>query len=412
MSGPKRCVAMLMFGLLAAALPGCGNLMVSVDVLDPQYVKAEIADDSLRKAHREIIHAQPGDLRAKLDKNFKAYQAAVIDLANSYERHAASLPDPDSTRSLTQAAQSHKIAISSGSIPAEVTKQGGLIEGLAQGIREASAAAKWSGLGPIPTAPRSMLADFLSQQKKIVVAQESDVLELQRDVAKIKAAAAATAKANGAASSVVTAAATTPKEVETKQQTALGAARRSIIEGAELSNTEYAYVVAQADPGLWKSYNVATGSGTFGDVDVVIRMNSTADFSVKGMRFDASTVAQVASKVLTQSVVLGAQMAGVPVSNTSVGAGTGSKDGGEALASASANLNTLEQTLATREALIDARKTAARVLARSLLGVVPQMKSAGLASKGKDDPDRAALHQSIRSTLDALKPQLSLQTLQ
>ena len=50
-----------------------------------------------------------------------------------------------------------------------------------------------------------------------------------------------------------------------------------------------------------------------GNVNIAIRMSPSGNFTLKGMTLDPSAVAQVAAKVGTQSIMLAAQMAGVPV---------------------------------------------------------------------------------------------------
>ena len=160
---------------------------------------------------------------------------------------------------------------------------------------------------------------------------------------------------------------------------------------------------------LWASnFNRAFASGTFGNSDMVIRLNSTADFSVKGMLFDASKVAQVASKVMTQAVLIGTQMAGVPVSSAS----TGTSTGGDALSKASADLAAAEGAIARRQALVASQRDAMRSLARTILGSAQPLESEALKGKGKDDPVRAPMHKAIDDSFTALKPLLSMQDLQ
>jgi molecular chaperone GrpE (heat shock protein) len=126
------------------------------------------------------------------------------------------------------------------------------------------------------------------------------------------------------------------------------------------------------------------------------------------MHFDASTVAQVASKVMTQSLLLGAQMAGVPVATGT----SGTQTGGDALPSKSAELASLEQSLAQREAIGEAQRSAVRAAARTILAVTPQLESGDMMAEPKENETRKALHNSVESTINELKTQLTLQNLQ
>lgn len=390
-----------------AALVGCGQLRVKVDVLDPQYVRGEIGDEALRKTYRRILAASPGDLANQVVANYRVYQREVEELAKRYETLAKSFPEAQA-RSLVASANDLRQAASGGSILEGVMRQASVIEDKAQEVREAAATSRWTGRGPLPETIRAKLVELDAESKKLAVIQQKDLRELAIDSRRIAARAA---QAPGAPASPAPRqqADAALKAAEAQERIVQAVAQRSIAQGSELTHTEYAYVVASAKPELWsEKYNEAVGSGTFGNVDVVIRMNSTADFSVKGMRFDASTVAQVASKVLTQSLLVGAQMAGVPVAAASAG----TSSGGDALSKSSADLASLEQTLTNRQALTDAQRSAIRAAARAILGVAPQLETGDLKTKPKNDDARATLHESVLSTFNALKPQLELQGLQ
>jgi hypothetical protein len=263
------------------------------------------------------------------------------------------------------------------------------------------------------------------EQVNNVTALKANVDTAARNASKAKAASAAlaareaapaaraeaAAAAAAAQSSAASAAALAPSLSAVQQQAAaaVAASRRSIIQDGSLAATEFAYVVANAPETLWKTdFNRAYASGTLGNVDIVIRMNSTADFSVKGLLFDASKVAMVASKVITQSVLLGAQMSGVPVPTAS----TGTASGGDALSRSSADLASADVVLAKRQALLDAQKDAIRSLARSMLAAAPDLAAAPLKDRKPTDPERAALQDGISSSANALRPLLLMQDFQ
>ncbi len=61
-----------------------------------------------------------------------------------------------------------------------------------------------------------------------------------------------------------------------------------------------AYYVAAAPKQFWATqYNKAVGKGQGGGTDIVVKLNDTADFTIKGMVFDARSTANLISKVGT-----------------------------------------------------------------------------------------------------------------
>ena len=380
---------------LAALLSGCGQLAVRVDVLDPEHVRQESTEEGLRKLYREIVTAQNGELAARVDRNFAIYQREVIKLAKSYDDVARKLQDPRGD-ALKEVANGLRMGVTSGVVQSDVSRHGNTMETLAQGVRELGVTLKWSGRDAVPAELRERLAGFEAEDKKLQLLQLRELRVLLNDGRKVSAL-------------IGSAAAPEVKAAADQAAVVASVSQRSIIQDGSLAATEYAYLVARAPEHLWAiNFNRAFASGNFGNVDVVIRLNSTADFSVKGMLFDASKVAQVASKVLTQSILVGAQMAGVPTAT----AGTGTQTGGDALSKSSADLATAEAAIAKRQALAESQRSAARALAHTILGSAMPLESPALAGKGKDDPGRSPMHKAIDDSLVALKPLLSMQDLQ
>lgn len=380
---------------MAALLSGCGQLAVRVDVLDPEHVRQESTEEGLRRLYREIVGAQNGELAARVDRNFANYQREVIKLAKSYDDVARKLQDPRGD-ALKEVANGLRMGVTSGVVQSDVSRHGDTMEALAQAIRELGVTLKWSGRGVVPAELRERLANFEAEDKKLQLLQQRELRVLLNDGRKVSAL-------------IGSAAAPEVKAAADQAAVVASVSQRSIIQDGSLAATEYAYLVARAPEHLWASnFNRAFASGNFGNVDVVIRLNSTADFSVKGMLFDASKVAQVASKVLTQSILVGAQMAGVPTATAS----TGTQTGGDALSKSSADLATAEAAIAKRQALAESQRGAARALARTILGSAMPLESPALAGKGKDDPGRSPMHKAIDDSLVALKPLLSMQDLQ
>ena len=392
---------------LVALLSGCGQLAVRVDVLDPEHVRQAISEERLRRLYREIVNAQNGELAARVDRDFAKYQHEVIKLAASYDEVARKLQDGRGD-ALKAVANGLRAGVSAGVVLADVSRHGSAMESSAQTIRELGATLKWSGQGTVPTEMRERLTNFEVEDRRLQSLQQRELRVLLNDGRKLS-------DMISAPQPVAAGAAPVPPASEIKAAAdqaalvALASQQRSIIQDGSLAATEYAYLVARAPDHLWaNNFNRAFASGTFGNVDVVIRLNSTADFAVKGMLFDATKVAQVASKVLTQSILVGAQIAGLPVPTASANTQTG----GDALSKSSADLATAEATIAKRLALVESQRGAARSLARTIIGSALPLESAAMSGKDKDDPDRVPLHKAIDDSLAALKPLLTMQDLQ
>ncbi|MFN6992895.1 MAG: hypothetical protein ACK4PH_01755 [Aquincola tertiaricarbonis] len=406
-----RRIALIALLGCAALLSGCGQLNVRVDVLDPEHVRGEMADERLRKLYREVMAAQPGEFAASMDAQAGAYTQAMLKLAAQIDELGKKLGGtPGAALQSTAAGQIE--VLKSGTPAALASSQGTLAENLAQDLRDSSEATRWGGRVAAPATVREQLLALEAAVKAPRVQQGNELRELKRSVGRFTALVNPPVPAAVAPAAAASAAAIAPQAKATADLTAAVAAvvnQRSIIGDGSLAATEFAYVVARAPDNLWATnFNRAFASGTFGNSDIVIRLNSTADFSVKGMLFDASKVAQVASKVMTQAVLIGTQMAGVPVSAAS----TGTPTGGEALSKSSADLATAEAALAKRQALVASQRDAMRSLARVILGSATQLESDAIKGKGKDDPTRAPMHKAIDDSFTALKPLLSMQDLQ
>lgn len=413
----KTALLLVMTGALAA----CGTINVSIDVLDPEHVRAEMSEVSVRKLHREIVAAQPDAYAKQVDIRFRSFKTEVELLADKVRKTADALPVAQRPPVTAAADNLVKGVLPTGDYAQRAYSAGQKLEGLAQKVRDESARLRFDGQQQMPPEVRALLQDFRAtesanrvEQVQFVRAAETNLRYRVAFAADAAAKAAANAAPAAAASAVeastanaVTAATAAPAAAVVAQaNVAAAVASRSIIGDGSLAATEFAYVVANAPDNLWKGdFNRAYASTKMGNSDMVIRLNSTADFSVKGLLFDASKVAQVASKVLTQTVLVGAQMAGVPVPTAS----TGTQSGGDALSKSSSDLAAADAVLAAREANAAAQKSAVRSLARSLISANQQLASAALATKPPADADRAAIHAGIDNTVASLKSILSLQ---
>lgn len=108
---------------------------------------------------------------------------------------------------------------------------------------------------------------------------------------------------------------------EQAKQNVEAAKLTSVVGGGRLLNelTE-AFFVTRAPASAWAPhYNRAVAEGQMGNMSVAVKMNDTADFSIKGMVFDGRATAQLMSKIGTQTVAVIARAYGAPISIGSAG---------------------------------------------------------------------------------------------
>jgi hypothetical protein len=100
-----------------------------------------------------------------------------------------------------------------------------------------------------------------------------------------------------------------------RQQYATVAQQTLIGGGVLLHSRDEAYFVTSAPEIYWaRNYNKALGQGETGSTDVVLKLNDTGDFTVKGFVFDVRSTADMVKKVGTSALSLIASAYGAPVS--------------------------------------------------------------------------------------------------
>ena len=138
---------------------------------------------------------------------------------------------------------------------------------------------------------------------------------------------------------------------DAKAEAMVERAVKSILPGEGLGQTRYAYAVKAAPATAWKTtYDKAEASADLGNTDIAIKLDSSGVFTIKGMQFDPSTIATVASKVSTQALLLATQIAGVPLS--------GGPDNGGALLDATNAQAAGDTTMLIRAAQAEAHEDA------------------------------------------------------
>jgi hypothetical protein len=95
---------------------------------------------------------------------------------------------------------------------------------------------------------------------------------------------------------------------------AAAAPLHSLIGEDGLFRSAEAYAVVAADDSMWtEKFDDSRALAFFGDVNVALKMETRGSFTVKGLSFDPSEIARVASRVVTQTLVAATQPASLAV---------------------------------------------------------------------------------------------------
>lgn len=391
-------LAMLALGALSA----CAKLQVRVDVADGAEVRRALAAEAAEEDLLHFVIQSDADLRVQTAALKADVDAAFDALAEYYAARAENYPatgELAEVRSdLLGSARDYR---GTSTAEAEIFRQIDDYYAAANTANMALRQIYWRADAADRTYASSTnlpLAEAVAARQRIETELLGGITELLdglvADIAGLRAQGPQDALAGGdgaAASQSLTSA-------EQAVQAARARISRSIIAEGSLVGSGYSFALASLDDSYWiPEYNRAFGEGRFGNTNIVIRMNSTGDFSVKGMSFDASTVASVASTVATQSLLLGAQIGGVPVTRQSGG-------DANALVSAAGQVSSIEQARMGREARRQARAFALIDLAFAVLNEQDAL------SDGSDQARRDQAADAINQSLNTLRPILTLES--
>lgn len=188
------------------------------------------------------------------------------------------------------------------------------------------------------------------------------------------------------------------------------------LSGYRLDRAKEAFVVAHAPDDYWsEKYQKAYGKGYLGNVNVAVRYTpadlaaegSLGSFNIKGLTFDPSQVAQMASKAVTQGLLMYTQMATgrLPSVSTTDKAATPTSASSSGLV---AEVDGARKMLALYDAQMRDRRDALQELHELILALIPNGTST-------DNAKRKEAAQSLDRWLTAnkarLAPNLSATTL-
>lgn len=192
-------------------------------------------------------------------------------------------------------------------------------------------------------------------------------------------------------------------EEETGQSIAVHSRELSRLSTATLDADPMVSAVAGAGDTDWKRrFHRIVGRGILGNSSVAIKMEkgpsetTFPEFTLKGLTFDPSDVARMASRVTSQALALGAQMAGVSITGFT---GTGTPPAGSAIAAVSPIAATKRAEVAEDQRASRTHEAALQSLALAILQSWSDLTS-------QDAQSRQMAVAALRTTHTALLPNL------
>ena len=334
-------INVIFFIVTAMILSACGSLHVKVDVIDPGYLEQKIEQPALHTTLNIVLSQTHEFVSQTLNRQSREHEKYYHDLATQYRNEAKAAAAPKQRNTLVALADSLENAV--GDAKARYTKASSEIIAINKRIQEAltrlpdqERATTLDRARPIRgglayllrerdawlRSLRDFIHDETGSNENILKELTGERLQIAKQSAKVFVV-----------------------ETDTNYKSLTG--------GLDLTDDPRAHAVAAAPPEVWaQKFNEAVAQGYLGNIDIAIKMNKPGDFTIKGLLFDPSTVASVASKTVTQALLVAAQISGVPVSTSS---GTGD---GAALASTSTSLNTAQVAMAERKSAQNASRAA------------------------------------------------------
>jgi hypothetical protein len=155
---------------------------------------------------------------------------------------------------------------------------------------------------------------------------------------------------------------------------------------------------------VWaKEYNVASGKGFGGSTDMVMKLTNDADFSVKGVTFDARSTASAVRKVTMSSIQILASGAGLPMT---VPAPT-KDEPNKTEVIPTTEITAARSKVTAAETADKNYRISLRALASSMLTAGQEVDSNKAMPAATRDPANAQARVRAKATFDALRPALA-----
>lgn len=389
---------------LAFLCSSCAHMSVQVDVLNPAYVEAHSDQDAYRKELIEVVAETRNDIVDRLGPSRDQLFAQYDYVGGRYAAAALTAKAPDDAASLRGAAKSLENAkrdFTSVAFEPTVDSLVRIKDQIIALLQQRGGDVETNildGVGRTPDDVTLLLRkrNALIRQYGMDVQEEYAELGGWIDQLKLPVADADAAKSSITQSS---------KAAQQYLTSLLGPT-------GDIASDANAYLVSSAPKDQWHpKFNKTVVNGSWGNINTAIKLDGQADFTIKGVTFDPSKVAQVASKVATQALLMSAQIAGVPVKLQSSGGTSGQSDTGQALATASTQLASTTYTAAATTSADQDYRAALVDIAQAILTETPAIEGPKSSPDGTAAvADRLAAIQAIQASFKAQSARLTIAT--
>ncbi len=354
---------------------GCAKLEVKVDVLDPEVV-APIAENDYIQDNMEIILAEDENQTKQIFADIKnTHFSAYVHRSSALKEKASKLDDGKEKTRLMNLARNLQTDFG--------TEIGSIYD--SRQTEWIATNKKIKTLYSIYEAEQDATKKASFRKQLVLHIESRDLMLHQLREFGAKDVDKQTHNLNDAESSSI------------KQN--LAKKSKMLFESGGLIDSRYSFYVVKAPDENWAEYyDRSFGKGVFGNTDIAIKALGAANFTVKGLTFNPADVANAASKVTTQAVLLAAQISGVPVNIS----GTPSGDGAELAKSSARIAHTVESQ---NSAAIELRSQKA-----ALLRIAQSILSEKEVIQTGTPQERAESIAAIKAIFDSQLSRLTIQT--
>jgi hypothetical protein len=383
----------ILLASVAAALAGCAQLNVRVDVIDPSYMKAWALDAALRQDAMRIARGDTSEVDEFVGRQAAIYRKFRLDCLREARSAASLIPDAQQRGELIADLDEAIGEPPSGIEQWRRDSRNWLLSGDRR--RRDMILSSYPGAvrpdarpQPLPAALQAELSARRAQFNRL----SDQLFGMMAGQTGLCSQLAADFEAN-----------LSPETAEAVDEAAAResrAATRSILGGGALLNDRMeAYYVTSAPDEVWAPrYNRAFGAAVGGGSDIALKMNDTADFSVKGFTFDARSTAEMLRKVTGSTLQVIAAAYGAPLPAPKSGAG------GAATPAAANPVTDQQRELLAAQAQSAAYQSALFHIADAVIAEAPRLTKGDASAKARAKAAFEAHRNVWRAAAEPPKP--------
>jgi len=292
----------LMLIALTLALSACSSLEVQVGVLKPEVVRERAENDRLARTLPSIIAETDTTVKQFFVDRINVHGTAYDRIREAYSIEAGKLPEDDPERVQLE------LAAASMRFPDQLRDNYDYWETVTLAA-DAALKSLWPAYQAEvdPSARQRLRQQLLARldEREAVAANVNALLIEDLDLASMKE------RVQGLPELVQAA---VIERIKQSIRHGLKAQKSQLFDPGGIQHSPYAFYVAKAGDDDWApAFDYTKGGGSFGNTDIAIKAMAPGNFTIKGVSFNPADVAATAAKVTSQTVLLAAQIAGVPV---------------------------------------------------------------------------------------------------